>query len=189
MRQFYFLLIVYSLFISCKSTEKTNGYGETDRTCRKYENDITYVHNRFEPVLKVIGKWRALSMNSKYYVNSKKTTLISNDKNEILRLDHFFSHPCKICKDENEILHYNSRQFLSSLKRKIEYWKNYENYTIELIETNEEDFAIYQLTGTKEKKSVMYGFKKDTFYEFTLLNSEQNKKEQANLLNHCFQLN
>ena len=79
---------------------------EQDTTCRKYENNITFVHNRFNPILKVVGKWRELSMNSEFYVNSKNKIAISNEKNEVLHLIVAKHHSCKLCKEGNkDMLH------------------------------------------------------------------------------------
>jgi len=188
MKQLSFLLIII-LLISCKSTEKTNGYGERDTTCRKYENNITFVHNRFNPILKVVGKWRELSMNSEFYVNSKNKIAISNEKNEVLHLIVAKHHSCKLCKEGNkETLHHHD-PFISSLKRKIAYWNNFEKYTIELLETNEENYAIYSISSENEKRTVLFGLKNEMFYDFILLNSIQEKQLQAKLLLDSYKLN
>jgi hypothetical protein len=183
------ILFLFALLISCKSTEKTNGYGERDRTCRKYENNITFVHNRFNPILKVVGKWRELSMDSDLYVNSKNKVTISNEKNEVLQLIVAKHHSCKLCKEGNKDMLHKHDPFLSSLKRKIAFWKNYENYSIELIETDEENYAVYSLSNENEKRTVLFGLKNETFYDFILLNSEQEKQSQAKLLLDSYKLN
>ncbi|GAB3710891.1 hypothetical protein [Flavobacterium koreense] len=188
MKQLSFLLIII-LLISCKSTEKTNGYGEQDTTCRKYENNITFVHNRFNPILKVVGKWRELSMNSEFYVNSKNKIAISNEKNEVLHLIVAKHHSCKLCKEGNKDMLHKHDPFLSSLKRKIAFWKNYEKYSIELLETNDENYAIYLLSNENEKRTVLFGLKNETFYDFILLNSKQEKQSQAKLLMDSYILN
>ena len=190
MKQIYIFLLI-SIIISCKSTEKTNGYGEIDRTCRKYEDNITFVHNRFDPVLKVTGKWRKLSMNSEYYFRSKKNVSVTNDYNEILHLLQTNSSLCKICVSGDSINrnHHLGDVFLNTLKRKISIWKDYGKYSIELLETNEESYAIYFLTDELEKKCLAFGIKNEIVYEFTLLNSKKDKKVQAQFLSNLFKLN
>ena len=183
------LLIVFCMFISCKPTEKINGFGECDGICRKYdsEKNTTFVYNKFDPILKVVGKWRKLSMNSDFYSNSQIG--ITNDRNEILYLIQNEIHTCKKCIEDALLQNHKHDFLLESLTRRISFWKGYEKYTVELLETDEESYAVYQLSKENEKKCVFLGFKNGMFYDFTLINSLEDKKQQAKLLLDSYKLN
>lgn len=188
MKQFY-IILSFVLLISCNSIEKTNGYGERDRTCRKYENDITFVHNRFNPIVKVLGKWRALPMSSALYLESKSTVAIGNSYNEVLQITLGKCSVCKLCQENKHGQCIEHDPFLSLLKNKINHWKNYEGNTVELLETDENSYAVYHLSNEKEKKTILFGFKNNIFYDFNLLNSSKEKLAQAQVLSKSFKIN
>lgn len=190
MKKTLIFLILFSL-LGCNSVQKINGFGEIDGTCRSYDsiNNATFVHNRFNPVLKVSGKWRATSMNSKYYNKSKKITSISNEKDEVLQLIQTGHHLCKNCETNSLVKqHYLKGAFLNVLESKLKFWHNYEGNFVELLETDEESYAIYSLSNT-ENKMVLFGKQNELFYEFTLYNSKRDKKIQAKLLLNSLKLN
>ena len=195
-------LLVICFFISCKSSEKTNGFLEHDRTCRKYDtaSNVTFVHNSFEPILKVAGKWRELSMNSKFYNRSPKIVCISNEENAILYLSQYKIPSCKICEQnrknhpegEGSILdhHYLTGNYLTSvLKRRIVFWRDFEKYTINLLDTDEENYALYSLSRPEEQKCVLLGIKNQIYYEFTLIESNLATKSKSKILSDSFKLN
>jgi len=200
MKVIFFLAIC--IFLSCNSTEKINGFLEHDRTCRKYEGvtNVTFVYNSFDPILKVSGKWRELSMNSRFYGKSKNTISISNQENEIMYLNQFKMPTCKPC-EENKKNHperensspnnhiFSEDSFLTNLKRKIVFWRDYEKYTINLLETNEENYAVYSLSRTEGEKCVLIGIKNQIYYEFTLIESNLDDKLKSKILSDSFKLN
>lgn len=196
----YFIILCF--FIGCKSSEKTNGFLEHDRTCRKYDaiSDITFVYNGFDPILKVNGKWRELSMNSKFYNRSPRVVSISNKDDAILYLFQYKIPVYKINEqnrknhlegESSTIDHHPLRvdNLTSLVRRRIFFWRDYEKYTVNLIETDEENYAVYSLSRPEEQKSVLLGFKNKTYYEFTLVESNIENKLKSKILSDSFKLN
>ena len=183
--------MVICFFSSCKSSEKTNGFLEHDRTCRKYDtaSNVTFVHNSFEPILKVAGKWRELSMNSKFYNKSKKIVSISNEYDAVLQLFQFEIPICNPCKEKIINHYYIQDPFVNNIKKRLDFWTDYEKYAVTLLETNEENYAVYLLSRPEEQKCVLLGIKNQIYYEFTLIESNLDNKSKSKILSDSFKLN
>jgi len=184
-------LSIICFFISCKSSEKINGFLEHDCTCRKYDagSNVTFVHNSFDPILKVPGKWRELSMNSKFYNNSKKIVCISNEVDAVLQLFQFEIPICNPYKQKIINHYFIQESFVNNIKKRLNFWTDYEKYAVTLLESNEENYSVYLLSRAEEQKCVLIGMKNHIYYEFTLISSNLDEKSKAKILSDSFNLN
>jgi hypothetical protein len=179
------------MFISCKPTEKINGFGERDGICRKYDakNIITFVYNKYSPIIKIEGIWRGVTTHYSFYTISNSQIEIKNDNKETLLVTNYKMNSCKLCSEDPTLKNHKHNFLINNIKRNISFWKEFEKYTIELLETDEENYAVYYLSNEYEKKCVFFGYKNEIFYEFILMNSEKDKKQQAKLLLDSYKLN
>lgn len=181
-----FLFTLFALLINCSSTQKINGYGEHDNVCQKYdaENDVTYAYYKFNKPIKVKGKWRQIKFNSNDYRDYGIS--MTNNFNEIMYLKQY---NFKKNEHKNDTISIDT-WFKTMIVRRISYWKEFEKYNIELLDTNEINYVIFHVKGKDKYYSELIGFSNDsTLYTFQLHKDLLSNNKRKEILLNSFNLN